>query len=489
MKLNNRGFAISTIMYMILILAIILILATLSILSARKLVLDKLKTEVADSIYKGIIDDDTNVGGDEEDENFQGNPTCSLHTDYDGDNKTDVGDIIICTHPDENANYEEYFYFIDAADDGMATLLTYYNIDKVDKYWRQSREANEYQFSNKRYWSETVEKNIDISGSLIFEYVQEYLSFLNKLGFENEISNLLSKEQRELLGTHAALESISTPATYWLGYSYGSANYVGYIYDNGLISSALPTEKKGIRPVIRLKLNLDSDDSNEEDNNQNCTFDQYVCIEDQTHTNAVTSGDERGSYFKCQVNNTEEYGFFVLEQDHNISGWSLIMEDNYVQTFNYEYYIEYKVSSGSDYNYSYNSNTCSSYYNRIKDEIPTNWNKVNYVGLPTISQIRITNIYYPTEFLTNCINDTSCKNNSYGYWLNECDEAGSNEVLGLHILGYYDGEMLFGKTIDNAVHDFDSQIYYKSGSYGKSRYGIRPVIGVEDSKMCWVEES
>ena len=50
MKLNNKGFAISTIMYMILILAVILIIAILSILSARKLVLDKLKKEVADSI-------------------------------------------------------------------------------------------------------------------------------------------------------------------------------------------------------------------------------------------------------------------------------------------------------------------------------------------------------------------------------------------------------------------------------------------------------
>ena len=51
MKLNNKGFAISTVMYMILILAVILITLTLSILSARKLVLDKIRKETANNIY------------------------------------------------------------------------------------------------------------------------------------------------------------------------------------------------------------------------------------------------------------------------------------------------------------------------------------------------------------------------------------------------------------------------------------------------------
>mgnify|MGYP003302004261 CR=1 FL=1 len=52
MKLNNKGFAISTIMYMILILAVILILATLSILGSRKLIIDKVKDETYNNIYR-----------------------------------------------------------------------------------------------------------------------------------------------------------------------------------------------------------------------------------------------------------------------------------------------------------------------------------------------------------------------------------------------------------------------------------------------------
>lgn len=50
MKLNNKGFAISTIMYMILIMAVILITLTLTLLSSRKLILDKAKQEARDNI-------------------------------------------------------------------------------------------------------------------------------------------------------------------------------------------------------------------------------------------------------------------------------------------------------------------------------------------------------------------------------------------------------------------------------------------------------
>lgn len=51
MKLNNKGFAISTIMYMILIMAIVLISLTLVFLSSNKLILDKSKQVAKDNIY------------------------------------------------------------------------------------------------------------------------------------------------------------------------------------------------------------------------------------------------------------------------------------------------------------------------------------------------------------------------------------------------------------------------------------------------------
>ena len=50
MKLNNKGFAVSTFMYMILLLAMILILATLAILSSRRMILDKQKNNAIEEI-------------------------------------------------------------------------------------------------------------------------------------------------------------------------------------------------------------------------------------------------------------------------------------------------------------------------------------------------------------------------------------------------------------------------------------------------------
>ena len=47
--MNNKGFAVSTFMYMLLVLGIILLLATLSILSSRKIILDKQKNTAMDN--------------------------------------------------------------------------------------------------------------------------------------------------------------------------------------------------------------------------------------------------------------------------------------------------------------------------------------------------------------------------------------------------------------------------------------------------------
>jgi len=55
MRLNNKGFAISTIMYLILIMAIILITITLTLLSSRKLILDKTREDAKDNIYTDLI--------------------------------------------------------------------------------------------------------------------------------------------------------------------------------------------------------------------------------------------------------------------------------------------------------------------------------------------------------------------------------------------------------------------------------------------------
>ena len=50
MKLNNKGFAITSILYAVLLLFLSLIVALLMLMSNRKLILDKYKTEVKENL-------------------------------------------------------------------------------------------------------------------------------------------------------------------------------------------------------------------------------------------------------------------------------------------------------------------------------------------------------------------------------------------------------------------------------------------------------
>ena len=50
MKLNNKGFAVTTIMYMILVMGMILIILILSMLSSRRLILEKSKQDALNNI-------------------------------------------------------------------------------------------------------------------------------------------------------------------------------------------------------------------------------------------------------------------------------------------------------------------------------------------------------------------------------------------------------------------------------------------------------
>ena len=100
MKLNNRGFAISTMMYMILILALSIIACVLAILSTRSKILNKLKNDV----QKEINDTDTTA-----------NYICI------GKNETiELGNKYIC----KVSNTEKYtFYVTEVRDDAVDFIM------------------------------------------------------------------------------------------------------------------------------------------------------------------------------------------------------------------------------------------------------------------------------------------------------------------------------------------------------------------------------
>lgn len=64
MKLNNKGFALTSIIYMLVVLFLMLMLLILANLSQRKIVLDKIKTDVKQHLNQGgIIGEVGNNGG------------------------------------------------------------------------------------------------------------------------------------------------------------------------------------------------------------------------------------------------------------------------------------------------------------------------------------------------------------------------------------------------------------------------------------------
>ncbi len=54
MKLNNKGFALTSIIYMLIVLFIMILLLILSNLATRKVVLDKLKYDVKVKLNQGV---------------------------------------------------------------------------------------------------------------------------------------------------------------------------------------------------------------------------------------------------------------------------------------------------------------------------------------------------------------------------------------------------------------------------------------------------
>lgn len=105
MKLNNKGFAVSTFMYMILVLAIILILATLAILSSRKMILDRQKATALDNIK--ISQKEAGIG----------KPYIGYYADVDGDGNADGVIYADLAHKKEettwgtnNPQYSKYSY-------------------------------------------------------------------------------------------------------------------------------------------------------------------------------------------------------------------------------------------------------------------------------------------------------------------------------------------------------------------------------------------
>jgi len=127
MKLNNKGFAISSIMYIILVFAIILIALTLAIFSSRKLILDKQRDEALHEIYKTkykngdvvYFDVEKGVGCKVEEYNIT-----NSNTGYNGfSNKVSTTDTTLTDKLETQNSCLKFYVFNDNGGDRVNLLL------------------------------------------------------------------------------------------------------------------------------------------------------------------------------------------------------------------------------------------------------------------------------------------------------------------------------------------------------------------------------
>lgn len=101
MKLNNRGFAISTMMYMILILALLIMAMVLATLNSRNKILNNLKQKVQEEVN---------------DDSLSSNCICTGVKNY---NAYEVGDLYNC----DVSNTESYQFYIIKDNDTTVDLV------------------------------------------------------------------------------------------------------------------------------------------------------------------------------------------------------------------------------------------------------------------------------------------------------------------------------------------------------------------------------
>ncbi|MEG0025728.1 MAG: hypothetical protein RR847_00510 [Bacilli bacterium] len=212
-KLNNRGFAISGILYSILILFILLLVGILSVLGSRKLILDKTKNDVFNELNEGIgLTMELNKKGgllaDCKKVNNQYSGTCDLSGT-------------------QTNNYIWYSGFlwrvVGIKPDGKVKLITEENVATV-----------------------SIDSNVS---AVPFGdgYVQKWLTSIFKPSLRNtnittSVDALTLADYRKAGGE---LSYLNTKQAFWL-----NSNNMEYVNENGNVYEGRNVENNGVRPLI-----------------------------------------------------------------------------------------------------------------------------------------------------------------------------------------------------------------------------------------------
>ncbi len=253
LRLNNKGLAVSGIIYAILILFLVLIFAILGILSSRKMILDKLKNDVLEQLNTATtVTQSPNLIKILMSQYNEGNTTGLVR------DSTNSNIYYYTGSNDEVSNnylwYGGHHWRVIEFDTSDNTLLLISqqpltSIQPASSAWTtQSAYNSSYinSWLNDYFYNSldsSVKNNIVSNTFNVGIYTDvDGITITQKVG-------LLDQDQYERAGTSSSYLNIAD--YFWLGNRYSSSN-VRRVGSNGYLSSGSPSGSCGVRPVIRI---------------------------------------------------------------------------------------------------------------------------------------------------------------------------------------------------------------------------------------------
>mgnify|MGYP004673380875 CR=1 FL=1 len=238
MKLNNKGFAVSSIMYLVLIIAIILVSITLAILANSKLILDSKRNDVLKDMYDDIlcysVTESTKTTGNVPQGNF------------------DYGDEYVCELGDGIKNV----FFVIENNQSTVSLIMNANIGKNGKAVTSS--------SNNEYvaWASSSSSNVIIAQNTLLERTSLWTKIKKSqivLPTRNQLYTASGGKRTGFpMWLHDYMKTSAHSCTsvlgYWTSALVTTDSAYAIDYNGNIISSVITNSStNGIRPVIILK--------------------------------------------------------------------------------------------------------------------------------------------------------------------------------------------------------------------------------------------
>lgn len=371
MKLNDRGFAVSGIIYSILILFLVLIFAVLTVLGSRKLILDKLKNDVMTELNSGEVKEIPNL-------------IDTLLTQYQG---ASTGLLRDSTNPDiyyYKGNSDEvsnnYLWYgghnwrvveFDVAKRTLTLISTQplVSIQPANTAWETQEE---YENSYINSWLDDYFYN-----SLDSSIQSNILDNTFNVGIYNDVDEitttgkvgLLDQEQYDRAG--GADSYLNINIFWWISNRYDS-DYIGRSDFQGGIYRSSPKNSSGVRPVIVIS------DINIEGGNGTLIL-SYKSVDKATNTNDIQVGE----YINVPYNGIDN----ACGSD-NLCTFRVVSKDNDSIKVVLNGLLPSKSQYGSDVTMT-TSHTIYTPLNTFANNISSNYrytgNKVFYIGEYTYS--------------------------------------------------------------------------------------------------------